>query len=276
MPIKQFNRSRLNRIFGQVRLELQASPQAAESAHHRAGMTRSELIEVVRNSDAIVLPYTDGLHTYHLFYWPRCERFYIAEVTTNPTVYENGTPQIVDILSIGEFELSGGEVSRRFLRMAAGRALDKVTFRAWEEKTFGSEPKIHHVRVITYVENDRGEKESFVFLSAPVCQRYIELFGLENAFGHPGFPEWYRRRAIQFGVDIERVVALRIADTDALKLRLDAPQRECPGCRLNLVPREKNTDGADQSSDTGEDAAPVSPIKRLIARVLDSLSSDVS
>ncbi|MGF6440486.1 hypothetical protein [Paraburkholderia youngii] len=240
MEIKQYSRTRLSRRFSAVRLDLQASPRAVESADRLADMTRSQLINVVRDERAVVLPYTDGLHTYHLLFWPPCERFYVAEVPMEETAFEEGTPLIADVYTVTEFEGKGGEVSTRMRRMAADRALDKVAFRAWEEKSFGQHHPRKSVRVMTYLRSESDEPETHLFINAPVCQAYIDTWGLENAFGHPGFSDWYKRAADAAGIDFDRVIALRIAETNKVKLRLDAPNRECPHCTKSrrLAPRQ--------------------------------------
>ena len=237
MELKQFSRTRLNRYFSAVRLELQASARAAESADRLAAMARSQLIQVVRDGDAVILPYTEGLHCYHLFYWPPSESFLIAMAATHESAFVDGTPLIADVYTVEEFEEQGGEVSTRMRRMAADRVLDKVAFRAWEEKSFGGAQPKKSVRVMTYLKSESGEHETHLFLNAPVCQEYIDTYGLENSFGHPGFADWYRKRADAAGIDFERVIALRIAETNKVKLRLDAPNRECPHCeRVRLLP----------------------------------------
>lgn len=232
VPIYQANRTALIAKFTRVRGDLRISGYAAREAGRITGMSATDLVDVVCNGRAVLLPYTDGEHTYHLLFRPQLEQFFVAAVSSDEAAFLDGLPHIKDVLTVEAFESQQGEASRRFRRTAAARLLDPVTFRKWDEKTFGAKTGPKPVRVITYYRDAAGEIQHLLFTGAPVCSAYIDEHGLENSFGHPGFASWYQRAAQRDKLEILSVVSVMIADLDKVRLNIDAPAIACPNCRV--------------------------------------------
>ncbi|MBN3760929.1 hypothetical protein [Burkholderia sp. Ac-20365] len=232
MPqLEQAPRLTLIAKHGEVRRDLRVSEEASARAQSLLGLTGPGLLGIVTDGTAVVLPYWDRLHTYHLFFRPDRERFYVAAAACTDESCDNGHPHIRALLTLAEYEIDGGEASTIFLRTAASRALgDPVAYREWDRNTFGEKARRNPIRVITYFRIAEGQLDYVVFRNPPLCQDYIDEYGLENAFGHVHFAQWYRRHADKHNLDVEQVVSLQIAEVDKVTLRVDAPERACPDC----------------------------------------------
>jgi hypothetical protein len=240
VALKQVNRTYLTARHGATRNAMGLSHNAVIRARELADLAPSALLEIMRERKAVLLPFVDTSadaepgkdhdFTYHLFYRAEIDTFFIAVVEAFRRSHIGRVSEIVDVFPLKALEQTETKVSRRFLRTAASRVLDQVQFREWEERARMLVPGRPRLRVITYYDTGAERPDHVVFTSPPLCQPYIDQYGLEFAFGHPGFTEWYRCLLDEAAIDPERVVSLRIADTDKLVLRVDAPARECPNC----------------------------------------------
>ncbi|MFP3637516.1 hypothetical protein [Paraburkholderia sp. SIMBA_054] len=232
-----------------VRRELRVASAAAQRAQSLLSLSGSALLEIVCEREAVVLPFWDRLHTYHLFYRADLDAFFVAVAACAEEGFDNGQPHIREIQTLGEYEADNGEASVMFRRTAASRVLDQVEYRAWDARTFGEETRRTQVRVITYYYTDDGRLAHVVFRGPPVCNDFIETYGLENSFGHPGFQDWYGRQVKKHGIDIEKAASIQIAITDKQTLRVDAPMRDCPDCVRRRKMPVQYTAEADEATD---------------------------
>jgi hypothetical protein len=112
--------------------------------------------------------------------------------------------------------------------------LDPVAFRSWEDREFAGRVPRRRFRVISYFPTDDQPAgtpmANVVFQNAPVCGAFADEHSLSAAAAHPGFWDWYREEAARVGLPVERVVAIRIADTFQVKLDISAAPRGCPCC----------------------------------------------
>jgi hypothetical protein len=240
VALKQVNLTYLTARHAATRNAMGLSKNAVLRAQDLADLAPSELLGIMREGRAVLLPYVDSASsdeqrtghrfTYHVFYRAENDAFFIAVVEAFRPSHIGGVSQIVDLLPLKAFEQTEGKVSRRFQRTAASRVLNPVDFREWETRAQMVSPGRPRVRVITYFDGGGEHPHHVVFTSPPVCQPYIDQYGLGFAFGHPRFTEWYRANLEAAGIDADQVVSLRIADTDKQVLQLAAPARDCPNC----------------------------------------------
>ncbi|MDN7577049.1 hypothetical protein QZM25_31025 [Burkholderia contaminans] len=215
---------------------LHLTHHASERALSRTGLDGERLRSFVASGGAVILPWQSSagtrVRTYHLIYNRDQDSFCVAVLAHHSA--PDASPCIITVLTIEQFENDAGPVSVTRLRTAASQALDPVSFRAWEIRYFGGVLPTARYRVTTWFRRDDdlpGERPAqLVFHNAPVCRDFIETHSLQNAAGHPGFLDWYQAQAKLHGVPIERVVAIRIADTHPVELDVNAPAQPCPCC----------------------------------------------
>jgi len=216
--------------------DVMLSTHAHERSLERSSIQPSRVREMIAAREAVLLPWCsrerDADRTYHLMYDEAAGQFVVG-------ILANGSPAdprsyVVTVLTRTQFENDVGPLSPRQLRAAAARVLDEVSFRRWESEEFAGTSFRRRFRVISYYpRDDRAEgtpPAHVVFQNAPVCAEFADEHSLSNAGAHPGFWDWYRREAERVGLPVERVVAIRIADTHKVKLDLAAELRECPCC----------------------------------------------
>lgn len=274
MALKEVNLTYLTARHAATRNAMGLAQKAVSRARELVDLAPSELLEIMRERKAVLLPFVDSVggdeqrrnhaFTYHLFYRAENDAFFVAVVEAFRRSHIGRVSEIVDVLPMADLETET-KVSRRFQRTAASRALDPVQFREWEERARMLKPGRPRLRVITYFDSGAEHPQNVVFASPPVCQPYIDQYGLESAFGHPRFTEWYRRNLEEAGIDPEQVVSLRIADTDKLVLRVDAPARECPNCACWSSGNNERITGV--SGGAGTQGLPVSQGWKLAGRI---------
>ena len=192
---------------------------------------------MIASRQAVVLPWRaherGADRTYHLLYDAAGGQFVVAVLASNAA----GDPcsHVVTVLSRTQFENDAGPLSKRSRRLAASLVLDPVAFRSWEDREFAGRAPRRRFRVISYFPMDDqpagAPMANVVFQNAPVCGAFADEHSLSNAAAHPGFWDWYREEATRAGLPVERVVAIRIADTYQVKLDIAAGPRECPCCQ---------------------------------------------
>lgn len=241
MKIKQTNRLSLLAQHSFARGLLHVSAHAAMRSQTRSELSPDELLTAVLDGKAVLLPYKGRGCTYHLLYRPALDAFFVAVVSADRYTYADSKPKIITVLPLEAFEESGATASRRFKRLAAHYALGDARFREWDVATYGADRLPTTIRVITYVRDDAGEIKHHVFTRPPICRDYVNRYGLQDALGHPGMLDWFRRQIERAAIDVERVVSLRIADTVKVELRLDVEPNDCPDCVLSKCRTEENT-----------------------------------
>jgi hypothetical protein len=113
----------------------------------------------------------------------------------------------------------------------AAAALNPVEFRAWEARTFGDDYERPRPRVFIHYKKSNGQVSTRYLKRPPVCQAYIDEFGMENSLGHPGFKEWMKAALERARINVEKqVVCTEIVDAVTMTLLVDAPDRCCPHC----------------------------------------------
>jgi hypothetical protein len=223
--------------------DVQISQHAIERSLQRTCMSPSRLRELIAARAAVVLPWRSSdrtsERTYHLMFDKVSYQFVVA-------VLAGGAPgtsiaSVVTVLTRAQFANDVGAISARQLRRAASRVLDPVAFLSWEEQEFACRTLVRRYRVISYYPKDDQSAGAapahIVFKNAPVRTEFVEEHSLGSAGAHPGFWEWYRREAERAGLPVERVVAIRIADTDKVELDISAEPRECPCCARRAAER---------------------------------------
>lgn len=193
---------------------------------------------MVEHGKAIVLPWTMpaevGERTYHLIYDRTRADFVVAVVARD--VRDRSSLCIVTILTREQVERDIGALPVRHLRMAASRALGPDEFRRWEDSNADARTRQPHYIVQSFYRRDDGAAPSrarpphMSFHGAPVCREFVNEHGLSQVAGHPGFWEWYAGKAAAAGLPVDRVVALRIDDTQKVEIDINAPARACPCC----------------------------------------------
>ncbi|VVE17991.1 hypothetical protein [Pandoraea cepalis] len=209
---------------------------ACERTLSRTGLHGERLRSFIARGGAVILPWQsetgDRIRTYHLFYNLEQDAFFVAVLAHHPA--PDAPPCIVTVLTQVQFENDAGPISVARMRTAAFQALDPVAFRAWELRYFGGVLPAARYRVTTWFRRDDdapgARPAQMVFHNAPVCRDFVETHSLEQAAGHPGFLDWYRAQAEQHGLPIERVVAIRIADTHPVELDVSAAALPCSCC----------------------------------------------
>ncbi|PNE59934.1 hypothetical protein A8H39_01945 [Paraburkholderia fungorum] len=209
---------------------------ACERTLSRTGLDGERLRSFVARGGAVILPWQsetgNRIRTYHLLYNPEQDAFFVAVLAHAPA--PDASPCVVTVLTQEQFENDAGSISTARLRTAAFQALDPVTFRAWEMRYFDGVLPPARYRVTTWFRRDDdapgARPAQMVFHNAPVCRDFVETHSLEQAAGHPGFLDWYRQQAEQHGVPIERVLAIRIADTHPVELDVSTPALSCSCC----------------------------------------------
>lgn len=215
---------------------LHLTSHACERALSRTGLNGERLRCFIAGGGAVILPWQSEtgirIRTYHLFYSAEQDAFFVAVLAHHPD--PDASPCIVTVLTQPQFENDAGPISVARLRTAAFQALDPVSFRAWELRHFHGVLPAARYRVTTWFRrNDDApgaRPAQMVFHNAPVCRDFAEKHSLELAAGHPGFLDWYRAQAVQQGLPIERVVAIRIADTHPVELDISATPQPCSCC----------------------------------------------
>ncbi len=218
------------------RADVLLTEHAFDRSLARARILPSRVREMIAAHRAVVLPWQarecDADRTYHLLYDKTGGEFVIAVLASNAS----GDPcaHVVTVLTRVQFENDAGPLSKRARPMAASLVLDPVAFRSWELEEFGGRAPQRRFPVILYFSRDDqpagAPMAHMVFQNAPVCGDFADEHSLSNAAAHPGFWEWYRAQAARAGLPVERVVAIRIADTFQVKLDVSATPHECP-CR---------------------------------------------
>lgn len=215
---------------------LHLTVHACQRAASRTGLDADRLRSFIAGGGAVILPWQSAMgnriRTYHLLYNHEQSAFFVAVLAHHTA--PDASPCIVTVLTQQQFENDAGPIAVSRLRTAAFQALDPISFRAWELRYFqGALPPARY-RVTTWFRRDDdapGERPAqMVFHNAPVCRDFVETHSLEQAAGHPGFLDWYRRQAERNDLPIERVVAIRIADTHPVELDISAPALTCSCC----------------------------------------------
>lgn len=209
---------------------------ACERTRSRTGLDAEVLRSFIANGGAVILPWQSAtgtrIRTYHLLYNLEQDAFFVAVLAHHPA--PDASPCIVTVLTQQQFENDAGPIAVARLRIAAFQALDPVSFRAWELRHFDGVLPDARYRVTTWFRRDddlHGARPAqMVFHNAPVCRDFVETHSLEQAAGHPGFLDWYRQQAERHGLPIERVVAIRIADTHPVELDISVPALTCSCC----------------------------------------------
>jgi hypothetical protein len=193
---------------------------------------------MIEHGVAIVLPWTavveTGARTYHLLYDCGREDFVFAAVARNKR--DRSRLRIVTVLTREQVEPDMGPLPVRHLRMAARRALGPVAFCEWERAGTDERMRAPHYRIESFYRYDatptQGQRRPgrMTFYGAPVCPAFVNAHGLSQIAGHPGFWEWYGRKAAETGLSVDRVVALRVGDAQRAELDVNAPARACPCC----------------------------------------------
>lgn len=197
----------------------------------RTAIHPSHMQELIMNKRAVLLPWRDGNRSYHLVYDVQNEEFAVGVVAIDRGRGDTPSATVVTVLTREQFENDVGKaIEVRARRTAASRVLDPVAFRKWEASEFGEGVVRPKYRVFTYFKKPDGTIDHVVFSKAPVCRGFVEEHSLEHAASHPGFWEWYSRLAASHQIDIENVVAMRIAELDKVTLKIDAPPLQCPCC----------------------------------------------
>lgn len=215
---------------------LQVTSHACERTLSRTGLNGQRLRSFIAGGGAVILPWQseagNRIRTYHLFHNPEQDAFFVAVLAHHPA--PEASPCVVTVLTQEQFENDAGPISVARLRTAAIQALDPVSFRAWEMRYFDGVPPAVRYRVTTWFRRDDDAPDArpaqMVFHNAPVCRDFVETHSLEQAAAHPGFLDWYRAQAEKHGLPIERVVAIRIADTLPVELDISATALPCSCC----------------------------------------------
>lgn len=215
---------------------LQMTEHAISRALTRSGHSGERLRSVIAADGAVILPWQSAtgerVRTYHLLYTPDQDAFFVAILAHEAA--SDAPPCIVTVLTQQQFENDAGPISTVRLRTAASQALDPIAFRAWERRHFGDALPAPRYRVTTWFRRDDDSPNErpaqIVFQNAPVCRDFVETHSLEQAAGHPGFIDWFRAQAEQHGLPVERVIAIRIADTHPVELDVRTPALPCACC----------------------------------------------
>ena len=241
--LNQANPFQLSAAMRARRADIRISRHAVERSLERSCIPPSRVREMIAAREAIVLPWRSSdrtaERTYHLMFDKASCQFVVGVLAGGAS--GTNVSHVVTVLTRSQFENDVGALSARQLRKAASRVLDPVAFRSWEEKEFAGRTIRRRYRVISYYPKDDQPAGSppahVVFENAPVCSEFVDEHSLRNAGAHPGFWEWYRREAEMAGLPVERVVAIRIADNDKVKLDISAQPRECPCCAKRAAER---------------------------------------
>ncbi|MDE1990143.1 MAG: hypothetical protein EPN77_19435 [Candidimonas sp.] len=229
--------SRMPRHPGDVLL----SPHALERALERTRLEPSHVRALIAERRCVVLPLTasdtTSERTYHLFWDRNAQSFFVAVVALGRSA--DPCAHVVTVLTRAQFEHDAGAISARFLRTAASRVLDPVAFRQWESREFCGRRIRKNYRVIAYyraseadgtMAPNTGHVSRVVLRNPPICDEFVQTYSLSRAASHPGFWNWFSREATRVGLPVERVVSMRIADTDKEFLDVSAPLLPCPCC----------------------------------------------
>ncbi|MFP3637741.1 hypothetical protein [Paraburkholderia sp. SIMBA_054] len=202
---------------------------ASERARAVTDIPVSRVRELVASRAAVVLPYRKSNRSYHLLFDKTAQEFLVSVVAIDRADV-GSFARMVTVLTREQFEIDAGPISARFLRTAAGRALDPVAFRQWEDREFGANKVRPTYRVIVYFAKEDGSRANVVFRNPPLCSAFVDEHSLSAAAGHPGFWEWFARRVKAAALPIDAVLSIQIADTDKKRLDVNAPTRTCPCC----------------------------------------------
>jgi hypothetical protein len=265
MEIHMARRDTAMKRYWRVRPALRLGAAIAEASKKLTGLSPSEFETIIRSPKAVLLNGVDWESVYLMFYSVPRGRIYIAVASAAEEAHQDGQPVVADILTVEDYELQGGVVDMNNLRRAAAAALNPVEFRAWEARTFGDDYERPRPRVFIHYTKPDGQVSTRYLKRPPVCQAYIDEFGMENSLGHPGFKEWMKAALERAQINIEKqVVCMEIVDAVKMTLRVDAPDRSCPHCApvassQTKAPREPVPDTA---------PAPRTPgwLRRLIGR----------
>lgn len=216
------------------------STHALERTIERSSLKPSRVRELIAARKAVLLPWCSregsADRTYHLIFDKEAARFVVGVVASAAA---DSCSHMVTVLTRAQFENDVGPLSARQLRKSARNVLNEVEFRQWESEEFAGRALRRRYRVISYYPRDDQPEGAppahVVFQNAPVCGEFADEHDLSNAAAHPGFWDWYRKEAARVGLPVERVVAIRIADTHKVKLDIDAQPRECPCCSRRAI-----------------------------------------
>jgi hypothetical protein len=224
------NHLRLTAALSSCAYDISMSDHARQRAYERSSLAPSRVYELIASRQAVLLPFSSANRSYHLFFDKVKTDFLVGVVAIDGAGRQSASASVVTLLTRAQFECDAGPIGARALRTAACRELNPVAFRHWEEREFGLRGARRTYRVVTYFRQEDGSIGYQVFRHPPLCADFVETHGLTNAAGHPGFWDWYARRAKAAGLPVESVVSMRIADTDKVRLDLSAPAMHCPCC----------------------------------------------
>ncbi|WP_321935315.1 hypothetical protein [Paraburkholderia sp. J8-2] len=217
---------------------VEVSAHAVGRTFRRSFLDPDRVCVMIENGGAIVLPWTmqaeGGERSYHLIYDPQLGDFVVAVVARN--MRDLSGLRIVTMLTREQVEQDMGPLPVRHLRMAASRALDTEAFLEWENTNPDARTRAPHYSIQSFYRREEPSSRTYkrpahtTFHGAPLCREFVNRHGISQAAGHPGFWEWYGRKAAEAGLPVDRVVALRIEDTQRVELDANAPARACPHC----------------------------------------------
>lgn len=243
MEIHRLRHKKVVERFASIRESVRAGHLVLQTAQQMTGYTPADVESAVRAMKVVLLKVADKENAYVAFYSPTRDAVFVAVVSVDPDTFEDGRPVIAEIISVQDYEALGGEISQQDLRRAAALVLDPVALRGWESRHLGEgfvrpQPRV----IVHYVGPDGSTKHRFL-KRAPVCQEYIDTYGLENALGHPGVLAWFGSHLERAGIDPVQVVSLEIVDAVKMRLRVGTENHPCPDCALTP---------ADDRSEAGE------------------------
>jgi hypothetical protein len=218
--------------YSDVRHELAASRLVAETAPALTGLTATELERLLLRSRWHLPACTRRRMRLPALLRDRPPGVFLAAVTEDPAVFEDGRPVFAEVLTEVEFVAKGGLIPWRERRRAAAAVLDDVAFRSWEAEVLGADYVRPRPHVFTLYRRADGRIGRRRHKHAHVCDDYIERYGLENALGHPGMLEWYDAELSAAGIDPLTVVAMEIAEAKKMRLRVKAESHTCPNCAV--------------------------------------------
>lgn len=217
--------------------DVMLATHARERVLERTAMAPSRVQELIATHKAVLLPWQSGNRSYHLLFDVDKQDFSVGVVAIERGKRDSRSATAVTVLTRQQFENDiGKKIEKHTLRLAASRSLDPVAFRKWDMEAFGENVSRPRYRVTTIFTKPDGTTGREVFSRPPVCRAFVEEHSLEHAGSHPGFWEWYARLAAVRNINLDSVIAMRIADLDKVTLRVDAPPRACPCCTGKTTP----------------------------------------
>jgi hypothetical protein len=228
--MKQADHLKITAALSACGYNVDMSQHARQRAAERSSVAASRVLEMVTTRQAVTLPFRDANRSYHLFL-DKVRMIFMVAVVAIEGGSKSNSASVVTVLTRGQFENDAGPIGKKALRIAASRVLDPVELRSWEQGEFGPGGTRRRYRVFTYYKREDGSTGCEIFNDAPVCEHFVDEHALTNAAGHPGFWDWYARRASRVSLPTTSIVAMRIADTYKVRLEVSAAARECPYCQ---------------------------------------------